>query len=99
MASLAPASLVPRHIRDADDARAVFGALSNDPLERCGFAFIGPEWRLLGLLQTDGQHVGMAAVPMRQVIADVIRLDAIALVMVHNNPSRDRYSSTITVRH
>lgn len=89
MALLASVPLVPRYIRDADEARALFSALADAPLEACGFAYINPEWMLLGTFQTDSTHPGMATVPMRKVVADAITLDAAALVMVHNHPSGD----------
>lgn len=89
MALLASVPLVPRYIRDANDARDLFSALAHAPLEACGFAYINPEWRLLATFQTDGTHPGMATVPMRQVVADAIAFDATALVMAHNHPSGD----------
>ena len=78
-----------RIVRDAPAACVLFAALADSPLERCGFAYLDPEWRLLGQRETPFGHASGVAVPLRAVIGDVLALGAAAVVMAHNHPGRD----------
>lgn len=76
-------------IRDAAEAAALFATLAEARTERCGFAYLDPEWRLLGTRETASGHVDGVRAPIRDVVRDVLDLDATAVVMVHNHPAGD----------
>jgi DNA repair protein RadC len=75
-------------VADAAAAHALFAPLAAERVEVAAFAYLDPEWRLLGL-----RHARSAAaaidVPMRAVAIDVLALDCAAVVMAHNHPSGD----------
>ena len=77
------------YVRDAAEACALFAALAEARVEHCGFAYLDPEWRLLGTRETASGHVDGVRVPLRDVVRDVLDLDATAVVMVHNHPAGD----------
>jgi DNA repair protein RadC len=77
------------YVRDTAAACALFGALATACVERCGFAYLDPEWRLLGMRESAPGHAYGARVPLRDVVRDVLDLDAAAVVMVHNHPAGD----------
>jgi DNA repair protein RadC len=79
----------PRHVRDAAEAGALFAKLAHADVEHCGFAYLDPEWRLLGMRETVPGHVDGVRVPLRDVLRDVLALHATAVVMVHNHPAGD----------
>lgn len=89
MATTPSSTCDDRHIRDAPDACALFAELAEAPLERCGFAYLDPEWRLLGTRHTPAGHAHGVAVPLRDVVRDVLELEASAVVMAHNHPAGD----------
>lgn len=67
----------------------MFADLTDAPLEQCGIAYLDPKWRLLGLRRTLPGHAGGVAVPLRDIVRDVLALDATAVVLAHNHPRGD----------
>ena len=89
MASRPALAPTDRIIRSADAVRALFAGMADAAEERCGFAYLDPEWRLLGTRESTVGTATSAPVPLRDVIGDVLRLDAAALAMAHNHPAGD----------
>ena len=67
----------------------MFAALAEAPLEQCGIAYLDPEWRLLGLRYSPSGRADGVAVPLRDIVRDVLALDAAAVVLAHNHPGGD----------
>ena len=67
----------------------MFAGLAEAPLEQCGIAYLDPEWRLLGLRYSPSGQSDGVAVPLRDIVRDVLALDAAAVVMAHNHPRGD----------
>lgn len=76
-------------IADLAAAHALFAPLAAEPVEVAGFAYLDPQWRLLGLRHTRSASTLALDVPMRAVATDVLALDCAAVVMAHNHPSGD----------
>jgi DNA repair protein RadC len=84
------ARLLPeRYVRDSDAARDLFVALADAPCEIAAFAYLDPEWRLLGMRHSAPGEMDSAEVPLRLVARDAIAFDAVAVIMAHNHPSGD----------
>ncbi|MEG3088024.1 JAB domain-containing protein [Sphingomonas sp. PB4P5] len=89
MPALPYSTVMQGHVRDAADVRALFDKLADATLECCGFAYLDQQWRLLGTRHTPPGHADGAAVPLRDVVRDVLDLEASAVVMAHNHPAGD----------
>lgn len=89
MSALANVPSDPIRLRSAIEVRAFFGTLANDRRERCAFAYLDPNWRLLGVRETAAGSPDGVRVPLRDVVADLLRLGSFAMVMVHNHPGND----------
>lgn len=70
-------------------ARALFASLADAPREMAAFAYLDPEWRLLGMRHTPLGATDAVDVPVRAVAGDALALDAAMVVMAHNHPSGD----------
>ncbi len=70
-------------------ASALFAPLGDEQYEVVAFAFLGADQELLGLRQARSASVDTLDLPIREVVADALRLDARAIVMAHNHPSGD----------
>lgn len=81
-----------RRIADLEAARALFAPLAAERNEIAAFAYLDPEWRLLGLRHAIG-HGDAVALPVRTVAADALALDAAVVLMAHNHPSGDAQPS------
>jgi DNA repair protein RadC len=79
---------MPR-ITDLAAARALFAPLAAERVEVAGFAYLDPEWRLLGLRHTRSPSAIALDVPMRAVATDVLVFECACVVMAHNHPSGD----------
>lgn len=79
----------PAYIASADAALELFADLRGETVEVAGFAFLDPEWRLLGLRHVRPGAVDSIQLPLRSLVADALALDAAAVVMAHNHPSGD----------
>jgi DNA repair protein RadC len=72
-----------------DLLRGLFAPLLRHPFEIVAFAYLDPQWRLLGARHSVGGMIGAITVPIRAVAADALVFDAAAVVMAHNHPSGD----------
>ena len=68
---------------------APFAALAELPYEVAAFAYLDPEWRVLGMRHRSSGLRDEVAITLRDVVADVLAFDAAAVVMAHNHPSGD----------
>jgi DNA repair protein RadC len=78
-----------RYLTDFAAAAALFAPLASEPREVAVFAYLDPQWRILGLRHALGTHIDWIDVPIRAVAADALVFDAVAVVMAHNHPSGD----------
>jgi len=88
MPPLAFADDLPRVIT-AKTAHALFAPLAAEPVEVAAFAYLDPEWRLLGLRHARSAMRSALDVPVRAVATDVLALDCTHVMMAHNHPSGD----------
>jgi DNA repair protein RadC len=79
----------PRRITDADAALALFVDLAEEAVEVAAFAYLAGDQRLLGLRHVRTGSIDRLELPFREVVADILALDARAVVMAHNHPSGD----------
>lgn len=79
---------MPDRIADRDAALALFASLAHARSEVAAFAFVGPEWRLLGLRHVPG-GIDRVAVSLRQIARDALAFDAAGLIIAHNHPDGD----------
>lgn len=80
-------------IRDRDWACGLFADIATARTETVAFVYFDPEWRYLG-----GRHdvvgaLGHVAVPIREIVREVLALDAWLVLMAHNHPSDDHRPS------
>jgi DNA repair protein RadC len=76
-------------LRDQKSAFALFAPLAGLDTEVCAFAFLDPEWRILGTRFSASISPDRVAVPFREIARDVLAFDACAVVMAHNHPGGD----------
>ncbi|MEI9927886.1 MAG: JAB domain-containing protein [Sphingomonas sp.] len=79
----------PKRLPDLAAAGALFAPLADERFEVVAFAYLDADQGLLGMRQARSQSVDTLDLPIRDVVADVLRLDAQAVVMAHNHPSGD----------
>lgn len=89
MASVTPIMLESCRINTVDHARTLFSPIASEPVELACFAYLDPEWRLLGMRHARSASRHALDVPVRAVAADAIAFDAALVVMAHNHPSGD----------
>lgn len=77
---------VPR-ISSVDHALNLFDSLRNEAVEVAAFAYLDPEWRLLGLRHARHGAIDSIHLSLRDVAADAISFGAAGVVMAHNHPS------------
>lgn len=70
-------------------ATAAFATITDARREVVIFAYLDPEWRLLGLRHMLSAERDAATVRVRDVVADALAFDAAAVAMAHNHPSGD----------
>ena len=68
---------------------ALFAAIAGLPYEVAAFAYLDPEWRVLGMRHRSSGLRDEVAIVLRDVVADVLAFDAAGVVMAHNHPSGD----------
>ncbi|MCP3735136.1 hypothetical protein M9979_09675 [Sphingomonas sp. RP10(2022)] len=73
-------------ITDARAAAALVADLANGEVERAAVLYLDPQWRFLGRLDFAGSAAAVAP-PLRAIVAEAFRLDAIALILAHGHPS------------
>jgi len=76
-------------------ARALFAPLAVEPVEVAAFAYLDPEWRLLGMRHARSGLATAIDVPMRAVATDALVFDCARVVMAHNHPSGDASPSAM----
>jgi DNA repair protein RadC len=76
-------------------ARSLFAPLAAEPVEVAAFAYLDPEWRLLGMRHARSALATAIDVPMRAVATDVLVFDCARVVMAHNHPSGDAAPSAM----
>lgn len=79
-------------ITDAHAAAGQLADLRDSPVERAVVLYLDPEWRLLGRADFTGTTAQVAP-SFRAIFAEALRLDAAALVLVHNHPGGDATAS------
>lgn len=73
--------------RDRDWARGLFPGIGHDRREAIAFVYFDPDWRYLGARHGASHDPGAIALPIRDVVRDVLALDAALVLMAHNHPS------------
>ena len=76
-------------VRDKADVQRLFRHLAACPREILAFAYLDRDSRLIGLRHSASAQIMSARIPLRAVARDVVRLDALRVVMAHNHPSGD----------
>ena len=71
------------------DAAQLFVPIAGAPGEIAVFAYLDPEWRLLGSRHIRSTRPDTVTIPLRTVVADALAFDAAAVAMAHNHPSGD----------
>ena len=67
----------------------LFAAIATARHEVAVFAYLDPEWRLLGMRHIPSAERDAATISIREVVADALAFDAAAVAMAHNHPSGD----------
>ncbi len=78
-----------RRIATAKAALDLFDPLRGEAVEIAAFAYLDPEWRLLGLRHACHGSRDSLLLSMRDIAADAIAFGATGIVMAHNHPSGD----------
>lgn len=76
-------------IATPEAVRALFAGLTGSPREIAGFAYLDPEWRLLGLRHSLPGAADCVDLPLHDVARDAVAFGAAHVVMAHNHPSGD----------
>lgn len=76
-------------IATTEAVRALFSAVADATHEVAGFAYLDPEWRLLGMRHSLPGSADAVDLPLREVARDALAFDAAHVVMAHNHPSGD----------
>lgn len=79
----------PRCLSSADAARTFFAPLARLRTETVAYAYLAPDYRLLGLRHTRSRDAAHVELAVRKVAGHALALDAVAVVMAHNHPSGD----------
>jgi DNA repair protein RadC len=81
--------LLPSALGDPEAAQALFAPLAREAVEVAAYAFLGEGQQLLGLRHSRSQSSEMLSLPIREIVAEAIRLDAHGVVIAHNHPGGD----------
>lgn len=68
---------------------ALFEPIATVREEIAVFAYLDPEWRLLGMRHVPSSLTDAVTIPLREIVADALAFDCSAVVMAHNHPSGD----------
>ncbi len=82
-----------RRIQHPAAALRLFAGLARHPVEACAFAYLDPEWRLLGLRHSVSRRADEIVLPFREVVRDVLLHDARLVLVAHNHPGGDHQPS------
>ncbi|TPG22780.1 DNA repair protein [Sphingomonas koreensis] len=78
-----------RRIGDLGAAFALFAPIAREPIEVAAFAYLDPEWRLLGMRHTRSACRSRVDISLRAIATDALVLDCAGVVMAHNHPGAD----------
>lgn len=76
-------------LAQAADAQALFAGIANEAVEVLGFAYLGDDYRLVGLRHSHSPWHDRHRIPIQEVARDALVFRAAAVVMAHNHPSGD----------
>ena len=79
----------PHRLAGPAAAGALFAPLADEATEVLAFAYLGAGQRVLGLRHARSGSIDRLVLPIREVAADALAFDAVAVVMAHNHPSGD----------
>lgn len=79
--------------RDRDWACRLFAGVAAERSEVVALVYFDPEWRYLGARHAASSHPGEVTVPIREIVREVLALDARLVLMAHNHPSGDHRPS------
>lgn len=68
---------------------ALFEPIATVREEVAVFAYLDPEWRLLGMRHVPSGLADAVTIPLREIVTDALAFDCTAVVMAHNHPSGD----------
>ena len=68
---------------------ALFAPIAMAREEVAVFAYLDPDWRLLGTRHMASGLTDAVTIPLRAVVTDALAFDCSAVVMAHNHPSGD----------
>ncbi|BCA60530.1 JAB domain-containing protein [Sphingomonas sp. HMP6] len=68
---------------------ALFAPIATVCEEIAVFAYLGPEWRLLGMRHVPSGLADAVTISLREIVTDALAFDCLAVVMAHNHPSGD----------
>lgn len=77
------------HIDTLAAALSLFDPLRDEAEEVAAFAYLDPQWRLLGLRHARHGVTDAIRLSLRDVATDALAFGAAAVVMAHNHPSGD----------
>lgn len=70
---------------------APFAAIAGFRHEVAIFAYLDPNWRLLGMRRVSSGLADSLVIHVRDVVADALFFDAAAVAMAHNHPTGPSY--------
>jgi DNA repair protein RadC len=76
-------------LSDPEMAGNLFAPLAEEALEVAAFVYLGAGQHVLGMREVRSPHHDSFELPIREIVADALRLDARGVVMAHNHPSGD----------
>lgn len=86
---LSPLAHILEEIRDHEAALRLFAPIAHLPQEVVAFAYLDPEWRLLGVRHRPSRSNHSVALPVREIARDALAFEARRVLMAHNHPSGD----------
>lgn len=78
---------------------ALFAPIAMVREEVAVFAYLDPDWRLLGTRHIASGLTDAVTIPLRAVVTDALAFDCSAVVMAHNHPTWPFRSRSITQHH
>jgi DNA repair protein RadC len=76
-------------VRDRETALRLFAPIAHLTQEVAVFAYLDPEWRLLGMRHRPSGTRHTAVVPVREIMRDILAFEARRVLMAHNHPCGD----------
>lgn len=79
----------PLRLPDPRAAGALFAPLAREQVEVMAFVYLDAEQRILGMRHARSELRDEIVLPLRDIAADAIAFQAVAVVMAHNHPGGD----------